>query len=174
MTQASPAKAKELAAIEIFRDGARAAQRVARKNAEGISHNESLGQPQPGGNCLNWVLGHLVCVYDAVLPMLGQEPVLGKEALRRYDRGTPELKDGSEALAWEKLLEAWDQASERFDIGLSSLTAERLDAPAPFSPRNTPTETVRSLLTAIVFHQAYHVGQLGILRRVAGKEGAIR
>ena len=44
---------------EIFREGARAAHRIVRLNADGISHEESLGQPQNAGNCLNWVLGHL-------------------------------------------------------------------------------------------------------------------
>jgi uncharacterized damage-inducible protein DinB len=35
-------------------------------------------------------------------------------------------------------------------------------------------KTLRSLLTKIVVHESYHVGQLGVLRRAAGKEGSIR
>jgi uncharacterized damage-inducible protein DinB len=49
-----------------------------------------------------------------------------------------------------------------------------MDEPAPFSPTNNPKETVRSLLATVFFHQAYHVGQTGLLRRIAGKEGAIK
>jgi uncharacterized damage-inducible protein DinB len=33
---------------------------------------------------------------------------------------------------------------------------------------------VRSLLSLVMFHQAYHVGQSGLLRRIAGKEGKIK
>lgn len=58
--------------------------------------------------------------------------------------------------------------------GLARLAPEALDAPAPFSPRNKGDETVRSLLSILVFHQAYHTGQTALLRRMAGKAGAIR
>lgn len=34
-------------------------------------------------------------------------------------------------------------------------------------------ETMGSLLAAVLFHQAYHAGQLGILRRIAGESVAI-
>ena len=49
-----------------------------------------------------------------------------------------------------------------------------LDRPAPHSPSGNPDETVRSLLTTVFFHQAYHAGQTALLRRIAGREGAIR
>jgi uncharacterized damage-inducible protein DinB len=142
-------------------------------NTGGISHEESLRQPQPGGNCLNWVVGHLVCIYDNILPLLGQEPVMEKGALRCYDRGSPQLQDPAEALPLDALMAAWSQACRRVGAGLSTLTAEKLDARAPASPRNNPNETVRSLLTLVTVHQAYHAGQLGLLRRLAGKPGAL-
>jgi DinB superfamily len=174
MTQASSVRARELSEIEIFRDGAHTTHQIVRLNADGITHHESLCQPQPAGNCLNWVLGHLICVYDEVLPLLGQKPVMGKEALRRYARGTPPLQEPAEALPLAELMRAWDMAAERVDAGLASLTSEKLNAPAPSSPRDNPNETVRSLLTLVLFHQAYHAGQMGLLRRMTGKEGAIR
>ena len=48
---------------------------VVRLNLEGISHEQSLIQPQPAGNCSNWVVGHLVTIYNKVLPLLEQTPV---------------------------------------------------------------------------------------------------
>ena len=39
---------------------------------------------------------------------------------------------------------------------------------------NDPDETVGSLLSVVLFHQAYHAGQTAVLRRVAVKDGAIR
>ena len=84
------------------------------------------------------------------------------------------MKDPVEALPWETLMAAWDQAVERVDAGLASLTADKPNSPAPLSPRNNSNETVRSLLTLVTVHQAYHAGQMGLLRRLAGKEGAIR
>lgn len=159
--------------IDVFRHQARATHDVLRLNAAEVTQEESLIQPRSEGNCLNWIVGHLVCIYDKVLPLLGQEPVMG-EALKRYDRGAPPLRDPAEARDLRELLAAWSEASRRFDAGLEALRPEVLDRPAPVSPGNNPDETVRSLLSVILFHQAYHVGQTGVLRRVIGKEGAIR
>ena len=171
-TIATPAFAAEL---EMLREQAKVIHRVLRANTAGLSQQDSLIQPQPGGNCLNWVVGHLLLTYDdLVLPMLGETSVLGKEALRHYGRGTPELHDPAEALPLADLLTAWDEASKRVDAGLARLAPERLDEPAPTSPRNNPDETVRSLLTIVMFHQAYHTGQTGLLRRLAGKQGAVK
>lgn len=146
---------------------------VVRMNTAGITQQDSLAQPHPGGNCLNWVLGHLMWVYDSMLPLLGQEPVMPAGTLARYARGSAPITDPAEALDVAELLAAWDTAAQRVDAGLAGVTAEKLDQPAPTSPSNNPDETVRTLLTTVLFHQAYHAGQTGVLRRVAGKPGAI-
>jgi len=99
--------------------------------------------------------------------------VISEERLKAYARHSSPLKDQAEALPLQELLAAFDKASERVDAGLASLAPRRLDEPAPFSPVNDPKETVRSLLASISFHQAYHAGQTGLLRRIAGKPGAI-
>lgn len=171
MTTPAPAAAGE---AEILRHQARLAHQVVRLNAGGVTHEESLLQPHPGGNCLNWIVGHLVAIYDRALPLLGQEPVMAAGAMERYERGSPPLRDPAGAMPLEELLAAWDEASRRADTGLAGLTAEDLARPAPFSPGDDPDETVRSLVATVVFHQSYHAGQTGVLRRIAGKEGAIR
>ncbi len=160
--------------IEVFRHSAGVIHKVVHLNVDDITQEESLIQPQPGGNCMNWVVGHLVCVYDKLLPLVGQTAVMEKGRLQRYDRGTPQLRDAAEALNLKELMTAFDEATARMDTGLQGLTFETLDGPAPFSPGNNPEETVRSLLNVIFFHQAYHAGQTGLLRRIAGKEGALR
>jgi uncharacterized damage-inducible protein DinB len=104
---------------------------------------------------------------------VGQAPVMSKESLKRYGRGTPPLRDAAEALPLSDLVQKCEEAVKRLENGLGSLTPEQLDAPAPFSPTQNPNETVRSLLSIVAFHQAYHVGQTGVLRRIAGKPGAI-
>lgn len=170
MTTAAPAA---VTAVEVLRQQAMIVDKVLQINLQGITHEESLIQPQPGGNCLNWVVGHLVCIYGQILPLLGQEPVR-KEALERYDRGSAPIQAPAEALDLQELMSAWEETTKRFDAGLAGLTAEDLDKPSPISPSNDPDETVRSIVTTVLFHQAYHAGQTGVLRRLAGKEGAIR
>jgi len=170
MTEAVAGSVSE---IDGFRQLAGMTYQVVRMNVEGVTHEESLSQPLPGGNCLNWVVGHLLNIYESALPLLGQETVMEAGALDRYRRGGPPLRDPAEATDLADLMAAWKEASGRIDAGLVGLAPEALDRPAPFSPSDDPDETVRSLLNTIFFHQAYHAGQTGLLRRMAGKEGAI-
>jgi uncharacterized damage-inducible protein DinB len=162
------------AAIEVLRGQAAAIRGALHRNVDDLTHAESLNSPQPGGNCLNWVLGHLGCINEATLGVLGQPAVLGEAAFARYQRGSAELHEAGEAMPLEKLLSAWDEQWARIDKGLAAMTAEKMEAPAPWTPRNRSDETVGSLLTALLFHQAYHTGQTGLLRRMAGHEGAIK
>jgi hypothetical protein len=167
------AVAPTVSEVELLRHQARTTREVVRLNLDGITQEESLIQPSPAGNCLNWVVGHLVCIYEQALPMLGQKPVLEEGALKRYARGTPPIQDPAEALDLQRLLTAWNETNDRFDAGLAALTPEFLDQPALRSPTNNPNETNRTLLSTVLFHQAYHSGQTGLLRRIAGKPGAI-
>ncbi|MGB8479101.1 MAG: DinB family protein [Acidobacteriaceae bacterium] len=94
--------------------------------------------------------------------------------LKRYGRGTAQIQNAAEALDLAQLMTAWDEAAKRMEAGLENLTPEGFNKLAPWSPRNDPEETVSSLLSIVFFHQAYHAGQTGLLRRMAGKEGALR
>jgi hypothetical protein len=160
--------------IELLRHQAKLTRAVLRMNVEGVTQEESLIQPRTGGNCMNWVVGHLTCIYNKSLPLVGQEPVVAPDSLDRYDRGSPPITDPAEARDLGELLATFERVDDRYDAGLAALAPETLDRPAPFSPSDDPNETVRSLLGTILFHQAYHAGQTGILRRAAGKEGAIK
>lgn len=171
MTRTAPATLSE---IDLWRFQTRMTRDVVRANVDGLTHEDSLIQPHPGGNCLNWVLGHLLSVYNETLPLLSQEPVMSGDLLERYARGAPPIRNRAEALDFQELLTTWDDAVQRVDAGLAALAPDVLDRPVPDSPSGDPDETVRSLLTVVMFHQAYHAGQTAVLRRIAGKEGAIR
>lgn len=65
--------------------------------------------PRPAGNCLNWIVGHLVRGYEQTLPHLGQEPVLGPGALERYARGSLPVEDAEEVRPFDELSSVWTQ-----------------------------------------------------------------
>lgn len=159
--------------IEVFRHQMGAINYTLRTNLAGISHEQSLIQPQPAGNCLNWVLGHLLTVQQATVELLGQESVIDEARIKHYERASEPLTDPTEALPFEELLEAWNLATERVDAGLAAFDPGGLGEPAPFSPGNDPDETIGSLLSVICFHQGYHAGQTGLLRRLVGEDNAI-
>ncbi len=162
------------AEIDFWRMQSRMTRDVVAANLDGLTHEDSLARPEPGGNRLNWVFGHLLWAYNNLLPMLGQQPVLDPRVLERYARGQRPLEDPADALDFQQLLQAWGEAVGRVDEGLGQVDPETLDRPVPKSPSGNPDETVRTLLTTLMFHQAYHAGQTAVLRRIAGKEGAIR
>ncbi len=143
------------------------------KNTDGVSHEESLAQPHPGGNCLNWVVGHLASSRDLLRGVLGLEPTLGEGEHPVYARSAEPLTDAEKAERFERLTAAFAQDRDDVVAALGKLTPEQLAAPAPFSPSNNPEETVATLLAGLVFHESYHIGQTGVLRHVAGHAGVL-
>ena len=146
---------------------------VTKQNADGFTHEDSVRPPKEAGNCLNWVLGHIIAARHAVLGMLGQEPVWTEEELKGYRRGSRPNADGSGAMDWTKMLADYETTQERLRDGFAALPAERLSGPAPEEANFLGLETFGETLAAFHFHESYHSGQVGILRRVLGREGMI-
>ena len=161
-------------AIQAIRYQAQVVHQVVHRNVDGITHQESLLQPEPGGNCLNWVMGHIVFARQGWLTtVLGEAPLFDAATIARYKRGSSPLTDGSLALPFEELVAAYDRAQAPLVAAMARLTSERLAEKAPFSPGNDPSETVGSLVAKLCFHEGYHIGQTAILRRVLGRVGGI-
>lgn len=158
--------------IALFRQNATIIHHAGMANTDGISHEESLANPEPAGSCANWIMGHLTLSYEQALPFLGQEPVLPEGALERYRRGSAPLAVDAEAVDFGELRDAFDEAASRFEAGLENLTPAALSRTQNFHGGKSET-TLAKYLNFTLFHQAYHVGQLGVLRRIVGKEGAI-
>jgi uncharacterized damage-inducible protein DinB len=101
------------------------------------------------------------------LELLGKETELPGGELDRYKRHSEPLVDPQDALPMEEILAALDRSQEAVLAGLEELEPETLDRPVPKSPFGRDDETVGSLLAGLAFHEAYHVGQTGILRRLS-------
>ena len=145
---------------------------VAKMNCSGITEEQALVGAESGGNCLNWVMGHVVASRSKLLPMLGKRPLWNRKNANVYQRGSAPLT--GPGLTLERIMADFEASQQPIIDGLRNLTPDQLAAKAPFSPWNNPDETVGSLLAGLLFHEAYHVGQTGVLRRVIGLEGAIR
>src|SRR5262245_48226703 len=55
--------------------------RMIADNVGGMTAEQSLAQPSPGGNCANWILGHLTNVQNTVMRLVGEEPVWESDQL---------------------------------------------------------------------------------------------
>ena len=150
------------------------AQWALETNLEGLTNEDSLRPPQPGGNTLNFVLGHVMGARDGILKALGRRPVWDDETANRYLQDGEALVASGKAVPLGRLLSDLERAHHEVVAALKDVSADVLAAKAPFSPSGNPQETIGSLLASFAFHEAYHVGQLGLLRRLCGKAGAIK
>jgi uncharacterized damage-inducible protein DinB len=145
---------------------------VVKANVGEISHEESLKHPSPGGNCANWVLGHLVATRSGFLRALGGEPVWSEPESEPYRRHGPPIRNAEEAKPLAEIWKAYDLSQERLLKTVSALTPEKLAEKDPAGFAERPDQTVGSLLVLLGFHDAYHAGQTGMLRRLVGKPPA--
>src|SRR3954454_10171569 len=141
--------------------------RVIKMQVNGLTHADSLLQPQVRGNCLNWVLGHIAIHRDLILEALGEEKLLPETADARYGSGSePILGDGEGVLPLETLLAALDQGQERIAAILGQGDVAVLTREIPFGERSV---SVVQHAFFLYFHDTYHVGQTEFLRQLAGK-----
>jgi len=145
---------------------------VIRKNVGDVAHEESLRPFPDSGNGVNWVLGHLVAVRSQLLGAIGGQAVWSKEECEPYDRHAPPLEHASQAKPLAEIWRAFDLTQARLLQTLGELTPEELTRPVAPEVANPLVKTRGDLLGVIGFHDAYHAGQTGTLRRLLGKPPA--
>jgi hypothetical protein len=141
-------------------------QRALKLNLDGVSHEESVRLPASGGNSINWVVGHIVANRQAVLELASQPRFWTEDQARPYVRGSQPLSP-SDARPLAEILGDLDRSQDVLAQGFERLSPEALAAERGKS-------TVEAQILFLHFHEAYHIGQTGILRRLIGKPGAIR
>jgi len=143
---------------------------TATDNLVGMTRERSLVQPSPGGNCANWILGHLTRMQNGVMSLIGEKPVWESDQLDRV-RFDP-ITGPANAIDWDTLKDRFLASRERCLAAISTLSDRALaeTVPHPFGGTCTRAE----LLNMLAFHQSYHTGQLAIARRIAGLDGAVK
>ncbi len=155
--------------------GFRASQVALQVNLKGVTHEQSLEAPAAGGNCLNWIAGHILAARRTILARLGEPAAGDGEELAAYRRGSQGLSAGDPCLPLDKLLAELKASGERIAALLEALDPAALEEPLEVAgvPGAPQKPTVGSFLTFLLFHESYHVGQLGLGRRLLGQPGAI-
>lgn len=136
-----------------------------------LTHEDSLLQLPFRGNCLNWIVGHIVDSRNGVLAALGAEPALDPAAATRYaPSSAPILADGPDVLPLAELLRSLERSQEYLAAKMAALTDADLAKEVPFVNRTMP---LGQLLTFLYFHDTYHTGQAEPLRQLAGKNDKV-
>lgn len=131
-------------------------------NLEGMSDADGAVEAPNGGNSLNWILGHMVYWRNEILALVGGERVWSDGqgvAYRGYPgERRPKDFDLSEALPLERLGSDFRRCGQRLATRLKEAS---------------PDPEMAAKLVGLLAHEVYHAGQLGILRRIAGRDGAV-
>lgn len=120
------------------------------------------------GHSPQWIVGHITTCRNRVVALMGLQSVPASwEAL--FAKGSSPA-DVPPDLDMAEVLAAFRAAHARIMDRWDELTPEALARPAG---RRLPdgTEDVGGAIRFLAWHEAYHLGQLGLLRRLAGKPG---
>jgi hypothetical protein len=106
----------------------------------------------------------------------GAEPAaLTDEEALCYRRGSAALTDSGKGVDFARLKTVLAETQQRLIVTLQSLSDAALAIHVPGEFRRTPLlGTIGQALLRLGYHEGCHNGQIGLLRRMAGKEGAIK
>jgi hypothetical protein len=116
---------------------------MASANLENVSTELAEVRPSPEANNARWVVGHIAYWRAKMLEMMGGADAGDEREWLERDFDTLRAEYQE---AQDRLLEALD---------------------------GQPSAEILDDLLSLSLHEAYHVGQLGLLRRAMGLEGAI-
>ena len=137
---------------------------------DGLTHDDSLLQYPFPGNCMNWVLGHILASRSSAMTALGLPPLWTDEQRAPYMRGsapiTPENAAG--AMRFEDMVRALDESQAQIIAALKTKTFEDM-----LLVSDRPPACMGDRLTNFVWHEAYHVGNTEPLRQLAGKNDQV-
>jgi len=135
---------------------------------EGFTDADWLRRAGPG-NHAQWLLGHLASTRRAALRGFG-EKVEEQPWERHFGMGhepTAESDDIAPALLREAFIK--NGAALRRWLG----ALDEAQAAAEFRPFPDGSRTVAGVAHFLHFHESYHLGQIGLLRRMCGKAGVV-
>jgi hypothetical protein len=120
----------------------------------------------PGRNTGAYLIGHLIAIHDAMVPLFGLGERLHHELEEVYI--TSPDKSGKKALAVPQLREYWKEVHGHLEQRLASLTEEQwFQRHMSVSEEDFKKEPHRNKLNVLLSrasHIAYHLGQLVLLK----------
>lgn len=128
-------------------------------NTTDVSQEDSLISAPNGGNSANWVLGHMIVIRDTMRKALGLEAIASEAMKDAYDRGK---KNVTSETAF-KLVDLFEMYNRGTDEMIKRLDGDELK-----------DQEALDIMTVLLFHEAYHAGQLGLFRRIMGKDSKIK
>ena len=139
---------------------------IIKEQIQGVSDSEMLIQPPNGGNCMLWTLGHLTESLITILRFLDGGKPKGLADLSRFERGSePILGPEPGLMTASELMGAYQVLHQSILEKLDPMTEADFDEKVPGFGQPARRGY---MLFFMEFHHAYHIGQLELLRNLAG------
>jgi hypothetical protein len=133
------------------------------RQLNGLKAEDSFLQPALRGNCINWILGHVLSSRQGLLRLLGLPAIWTEEEIALYKRGSAAITSADDPhLPYERLLADLETTQQQLVTALLALdpqTAESI---------NGDTSEGLGALEALCWHESYHAGQFEYLRQLTG------
>lgn len=142
------------------------------KQIAGITDEESLLQLPFRGNCLNWIVGHLLQSRNRLLILVGEDPIWTPEQVARYGRNSPPVRDSHDAIPFSKMVADFTTAQSKLLARLQTISQADLDAEKVAFPTQ-PARPLGQWLQMSLWHETYHIGATEILRQLTGKDDQV-
>ena len=133
---------------------------------DGITDAEANERARDTVNHLTWLAGHLTSTRFGMGKIAGLEEQDPWSDLFSHGHS---ISDEADYPSIEAIKAKWDAISGAISASLAHLPDAVLSSPAP---AKTPIDdgTLGGMLTFLMHHEAYHIGQMGLLRKYLGKE----
>jgi hypothetical protein len=132
----------------------------------GLDPNELTRTPSQHSNPMVWMAGHLAQSRARLVRLLGVEQEVPWPALFRQGAPPPENEDYP---ALPDIRRAWEGAGKALRSRLKAMTESELFSELQLKIPSTDG-TLRGAIVFALFHEGYHVGQMGYVRRMLGKD----
>jgi uncharacterized damage-inducible protein DinB len=134
----------------------------------GVTDENAHNRPGDICNSAHFVFGHIVTSRIEMARILGVDASKPWGEVFDYKAS---LKDRSAYPPLKDIHAAWDEITEKISRRLAEITDDELNAEGPFEVPPLG-KTVGGCVNFYIFHEAYHIGQLGYVRRFNGLEAA--
>jgi hypothetical protein len=135
----------------------------------GVPADEAMRRPGPQSNPLLWMAGHLIHFRSRLLTLLGVPRDFPWGSM--FDTGS-RVGPAEQYPEPEELVAMWEELSALLMERLDTLTDTDLSAP-PAARVPSTDATVRGTIGFFALHEAYHVGQMGYVRKWLGRSPII-
>lgn len=141
-----------------------------RRALEGIDQAAAERRPNDHTNSLAFIACHALDARFYLMKLAGHERTNPWQTL--FDAAT-DITTMKEYPPLYEIMAEWDELHEATLACMEGLSTVELDAesPAPFPTEDT---SILGAIAFLAFHEAYHVGQMGLVRKYLGFEPVVQ